>query len=82
MWQDAVIPYNEDKTAKLNQINAGGPTDVNTALMGQTAQMNGDHTDILPTECKCRSEEEICDFNAAACKAAGFNSKSWRWSLL
>lgn len=61
-----MIPDNEDKTAKLNQINAGGPTDVNTALMGQTGQMNGDHTNVLPTECKCRSEEDICDFNAAA----------------
>lgn len=62
MWQDAVIPYNEDKRAKLNQINTGGPTDVNIALMGQPGQMNGDHTNVFPRECKCRSEEEICDF--------------------
>lgn len=67
MWQDGVIPYKEDKTAKLNQITTEGPTDVNKALMGQTGQMNGDHTNELPTECKCRSEEDICDFNAAAC---------------
>lgn len=66
-WQDGVILYNEDKTAKLNQINAGGPTDENTALMGQTGQMNLGHTHILPTESQCRSEEGICDFNAAAC---------------
>lgn len=56
-----MIPYNEDKTAKLNQINAGGPTGVNAAL---TAQMNGDLTHV---ECKCRSEDDDCDFNPAAC---------------
>lgn len=57
--------YNEDKTAEFNQINDGGSTDVNTALMYQTEQMNGDHTNLLLTECKCSSEEDNWDFNAA-----------------
>lgn len=57
-------PYNEDKTAKLNQINAGGPTGVNAALMGETAKTNGDLTHV---ECKCRSEDDVWDCNPAAC---------------
>lgn len=59
-----MLPYHEDETAKLNQINAGGPTGVNAALMGETAQMNGD---LAHVECKCRSEDGVGDFNPASC---------------
>lgn len=72
-WQDGVIPYNEEKTATLNQINAGR----SAGLMSQTGestaeterfQMNGDsdgHDGSFLPECKCRSQEHDCDSNAA-----------------
>lgn len=65
-------PFNEDKTAKLNQINAGRTADMNTSLTspsGQSTfgtepfQMNGDDGDFLPTESKCRSKKYVSDLN-------------------
>lgn len=70
-----MIPYNEEKTATLNQINAGGSSPVRH-LMSQTGentvetkvfQMNGDsdgHDGTFLPQCKCRSQEHDCDSNA------------------
>lgn len=68
-----MIPYNQQKTATLNQINAGR----GAGLMSQTGestaemepfQMNGDsdgHDGNFLPRCKCRSQEQDWDSNAA-----------------
>lgn len=66
-----MIPYDEQRTATLNQINAGRGAGLLSQTGESTAeteafQMNGDGHDgnFLP-QCKCRSQGHDCDSNAA-----------------
>lgn len=68
-----MIPYNDETTATLNQINAGRSAGLTSQSGESTAetepfQMNGDsdgHDSNFLPRCKRRSQEHDCDSNAA-----------------